>query len=52
MTVTPEIRARYIGIIDGILIGADLTTVSVKKVRNDLQTAVGYDITPHKVNLL
>lgn len=44
----PEVRAQYVAIIDSILTDADLTTISVKQVRNGIQEKVQYDITPHK----
>jgi DEK C terminal domain len=47
--VPSEVRAQYVAIIDSILVDADLTTVSVKQVRNGIQAKVQYDITPHKV---
>ena len=42
-------RAKYTGIIDGILSTSDLTTISEKKIRKGIQEAVEYDITPQKV---
>jgi hypothetical protein len=47
--VPPEVRAQYVAIIDGFLIDADLTTVTVKQVRNAIQSKVQFEITPHKV---
>lgn len=49
LAVPEEVRAQYVAIIDSILADADLTTISVKQVRNGIQTRVQYDITPHKV---
>jgi DEK C terminal domain len=51
IAVPDEIRAKYVGIIDSILIDADLTTISVKQVRSGIQENVQYDITPHKVSM-
>ncbi|RPB05314.1 SWIB-domain-containing protein, partial [Choiromyces venosus 120613-1] len=41
--VSDEDVSTFIPIIDAILFESDLTTVSVKKVRNGLQTKIGYD---------
>ncbi|CAZ81084.1 unnamed protein product [Tuber melanosporum] len=41
--LSDEDVSTFIPIIDAILFESDLTTVSVKKVRNGLQTKVGYD---------
>jgi upstream activation factor subunit UAF30 len=49
MTVPPEVRSRYISIIDSILEGADLTTITIKSIRQGIQEQVEYDITPQKV---
>ena len=49
MSLPSEVRAQYVAIIDSLLLDADLTTVSVKQVRNGIQEKVQYDITPHKV---
>ena len=49
MSLPAEVRAQYVAIIDSLLLDADLTTVSVKQVRNGIQDKVQYDITPHKV---
>lgn len=52
MSVPPEVRVHYVAIVDSILADADLTTISVKQVRNGIQEKVQYDITPHKVGCL
>ncbi|KAI9655659.1 MAG: hypothetical protein M1831_004811 [Alyxoria varia] len=46
--VSPETRASYTSIIDGILTVSDLEKISAKQIRNGLQSAVGHDITPYK----
>lgn len=46
--LSDEDVSTFIPIIDAILFESDLTTVSVKKVRNGLQTKVGYDVTCQK----
>jgi len=46
--LSDEDVSTFIPIIDAILFESDLTTVSVKKVRNGLQTKVGYDVTFQK----
>ncbi|KAG0124726.1 hypothetical protein HOY82DRAFT_179926 [Tuber indicum] len=46
--MSDEDVSTFIPIIDAILFESDLTTVSVKKVRNGLQTKVGYDVTFQK----
>lgn len=51
VTVPPEVRANYIGIIDSILAESDLSRISEKKVRQGIQAKVEYDITPQKVSL-
>ena len=51
MSLPAEVRAQYVAIIDSLLLDADLTTVSVKQVRNGIQDKVQYDITPHKVRI-
>lgn len=48
--MTPDLRDKYIGIIDDILAKSDLTTISEKRIRKGLQDAVGYDLTPMKVS--
>ncbi|KAJ5705327.1 hypothetical protein N7536_001016 [Penicillium majusculum] len=48
MSLTPDLRDKYIGIIDDILAKSDLTTISEKRIRKGLQDAVGYDLTPMK----
>ncbi|EXJ61303.1 uncharacterized protein A1O5_11860 [Cladophialophora psammophila CBS 110553] len=48
MSLPPEVRARYIAIIDSILESADLTTITTKKIRQGIQDQVEYDITPQK----
>lgn len=50
LTVPSEVRASYIVIIDDILAKSDLQTISSKRIREGLQKAVDYDITPQKVN--
>jgi hypothetical protein len=48
-TVPPEVEASYAAIIDTVLAGADLQTISAKRIRKELAVRVGYDITPQKV---
>lgn len=47
--VTPELRERYIEIIDSILAKSNLETISEKRIRQGVQDVVGYDLTPQKV---
>ena len=49
LSVPSEVRASYIVIIDDILANSDLQTISSKRIREGLQKAVDYDITPQKV---
>lgn len=49
--VSSENRERFIPIIDSILTGSDLQTISEKRIRKGLQEAVGYDLTPQKVRM-
>ena len=49
LAVPSEVLAAYIVIIDDILAKSDLQTISSKRIREGLQKAVDYDITPHKV---
>ena len=51
MIVSAERRSSFIPIIDSILAASDLNTISEKRIRKGLQTAVDYDITPQKVIL-
>ncbi|KAI2737582.1 hypothetical protein DTO012A1_7593 [Penicillium roqueforti] len=51
MSLTSDLRDKYIDIIDGILAKSDLTTISEKRIRKGLQDAVGYDLTPMKATL-
>ncbi|KAF3013103.1 hypothetical protein E8E15_000716 [Penicillium rubens] len=48
MSLTSDVRRKYIEIIDHILAKSDLTTISEKRIRKGLQDAVGYDLTPMK----
>ncbi|KAJ5484398.1 hypothetical protein N7453_012352 [Penicillium expansum] len=48
MSLTSDLRDKYIEIIDNILAKSDLTTISEKRIRKGLQDAVGYDLTPMK----
>ncbi|KAJ9602425.1 hypothetical protein H2200_012967 [Cladophialophora chaetospira] len=48
MSLPPEVRARYVAIIDSILEGADLTSITTKTIRQGIQDQVEYDITPQK----
>ena len=50
VTVPPEVRTNYIGIIDAILAESDLSRISEKKIRQGIQAKVEYDITPQKVS--
>lgn len=47
----PEVEASYAAIIDTVLAGADLQTISAKRIRKELAARVGYDINPQKVRL-
>jgi hypothetical protein len=47
--VSPEELDEYTSIIDGILASADLNTVTRKKVREGLETALGKDLSHQKV---
>ena len=44
-----EVQASYIVIIDSILAASDLQTITSKRIREGLQRAVDYDISPQKV---
>ncbi|KAI9809700.1 MAG: hypothetical protein M1825_000132 [Sarcosagium campestre] len=48
MALPPEVAASYAAIIDGILATVDLTKISSKRIRQGLQAAVEYDLTPQK----
>ncbi|KAI9771931.1 MAG: hypothetical protein M1839_002714 [Geoglossum umbratile] len=48
MSLPKEVEASYATIIDSILAGSDLNTVSAKTIRKGLQAAVDYDITHQK----
>jgi hypothetical protein len=52
LEVPPDVRESYTKIIDGILAGSDLNTISEKRIRKGLQESVGYDLTPQKVRVL
>ncbi len=47
--VSPEQEASFTVIIDSILAASDLSTISEKRIRKGLQSAVNYDISPQKV---
>ena len=47
--VPPEVRSKYATIVDSILEGADLTTITRKSILRGIQERVEYDITPQKV---
>jgi hypothetical protein len=47
--VTPEQRIQYAAIIDTILRGSDLNTISEKKIRKALSEKLGYDVSHQKV---
>ncbi|KAK1753360.1 upstream activation factor subunit spp27 [Echria macrotheca] len=47
-TLTADEEARYTEIIDGILAAADLQTVTRKRIRQGLETAVGKDLSDQK----
>lgn len=51
LIVPSEVRTKYIGIIDTILNGADLTTITRKSILIGIQDRIEYDITPQKVGL-
>ena len=46
----PEVRARYVTIIDSVLATSDIEKISKRKIRMGIQEAVEYDITPQKVS--
>ncbi|MCJ1356508.1 MAG: hypothetical protein MMC33_006503 [Icmadophila ericetorum] len=48
MSLPPEVEASYVKIIDSILAASDLNTITSKRIREGLQAAVEYDITPQK----
>ncbi|KIW42384.1 uncharacterized protein PV06_05943 [Exophiala oligosperma] len=48
MSLPPDVREKYISIIDSILDGADLTTITRKDILKGIQDKVEYDITPQK----
>lgn len=48
MSLPPEVEASFRTIIDSILAASDLDTISEKRIRQGLQQAVEYDITPQK----
>ncbi|KAL4802797.1 SWIB/MDM2 domain-containing protein [Aspergillus unguis] len=48
MSLSQDARDEYIPIIDSILSGSDLTTISEKRIRKGLQNEVGIDLTPQK----
>jgi upstream activation factor subunit UAF30 len=50
--VTAEEEADFTRIIDGILSTADLETVTRKKIREGLETAIGRDLSEQKVRRL
>lgn len=51
LTVSSEEEERYIDIIDGILATANLETISRKKIREGLETALGgKDLSNQKVS--
>ena len=47
--VSEETKASYIPIIDSILAASDLNTISEKRIRRGLETAVGHELTSQKV---
>ena len=49
MVVTEEDKARFIPIIDSILLVADLQTITRGKIREGLELAIGRDLTEQKV---
>ena len=49
MSLPPEVRAKYVTIIDDILADSDLNLISEKRIRKGIQQHVEYDITPQKV---
>ncbi|KAK5236125.1 hypothetical protein LTR47_002851 [Exophiala xenobiotica] len=49
MSLPPDVRQKYITIIDSILDGADLTTITRKDILKGIQDQVEFDITPQKV---
>ncbi|MCJ1243834.1 hypothetical protein MMC30_001031 [Trapelia coarctata] len=48
MSLPTEVQASYVVIIDSILAASDLNTITSKRIREGLQRAVDYDITPQK----
>lgn len=51
MKVTPEENSKYSIIIDRILKEGDLSTISAKQIRKDLQAELGFDLSHQKVML-
>lgn len=49
--VTSEQRTQYANIIDDILRNADLTSISAKAVRKEMQDRLDHDITALKVSM-
>jgi upstream activation factor subunit UAF30 len=43
------VEASYVVIVDSILAKSDINTITLKKIREGLQAAVDYNITPQKV---
>lgn len=48
-TVTPELEASYTAIIDDLLANCDLETVSIRRIRKDLEARTGKDLSELKV---
>lgn len=52
MIVSSEENSKYSIIIDRILKEGDLSTISAKQIRKDLQVELGFDLSHQKVVLL
>ncbi|EAS27360.3 SWIB/MDM2 domain-containing protein [Coccidioides immitis RS] len=51
MALPSDVKESYVRIIDEILAGSDLNTVSEKRIRRGLQDATGNDLTPYKAEI-
>lgn len=49
--VLPSEKAQYSAIIDDILATSDLNTISARRIRAELETKLGVDVSEKKVSL-
>ena len=49
IAVLPSEKAQYSAIIDKILANSDLNTISARRIRGDLETELGVDLSEKKV---